>query len=131
MAQPQFPVVRRGYEPKAVDTVLEDLRDRIAHAEVVNDFRRRKASSASIDNAGEEVLADVDAGEIRFDNAELVHVAIEHLSIEHRRVLVLFFLEEMSIEEIAGVLDSPPGTIKSRLHYAKAALKRQIEELGR
>ena len=104
---------------------------RIAHAEVVNDFRRRNVPVASLEQAGETVLADANAEEIRFESAELVHVAMEHLSIEHRRVLVLFFLEEMSIEEIASVLESPPGTIKSRLHYAKAALKRQIEELGR
>lgn len=45
MAQPQFPVVRRGYEPKAVDTVLEDLRDRIAHAEATTHAARTYSAS--------------------------------------------------------------------------------------
>ena len=104
---------------------------RIAHAEVVNDFRRRRIPFASIDQLGEPALPEADSGEIRFDRAELVHAALELLSIEHRQVLVLFFLEEMSIEEIADVLQSPSGTVKSRLHYAKSALKHRIEELGR
>jgi len=42
-------------------------------------------------------------------------------------VITLFFLEEMPIEEIAQVLGIPAGTIKSRLHYAKAALKEALQ----
>ncbi|MBL8851130.1 MAG: sigma-70 family RNA polymerase sigma factor, partial [Planctomycetaceae bacterium] len=63
-------------------------------------------------------------------NAELVHAALGALSVDHRRVLTLRFLEDMSIEDIAAVLSCSHGTIKSRLHYAKAALRRRIEELS-
>jgi RNA polymerase sigma-70 factor (ECF subfamily) len=74
-----------------------------------------------VDSAGAEMAA--------FDNAELVHRALEDLSVDHRRVLALRFLEEMSIEEIAEVVGCSAGTVKSRLHYAKLALRRRIEEL--
>lgn len=44
------------------------------------------------------------------------------LSVDHRRVLALRFMEGMSIEEIAEVVGGSAGTVKSRLYYAKAAL---------
>ena len=52
------------------------------------------------------------------------------LSLPHREVLTLFFLEDMSVEEVATILDIPPGTVKSRLHYAKRALRNVITEEG-
>jgi RNA polymerase sigma-70 factor (ECF subfamily) len=58
-----------------------------------------------------------------------VHAALQNLSIDHRRVLTLRFLEDMSVEEIAEVVGGPVGTVKSRLHYAKKSLRARIEEL--
>jgi len=59
-----------------------------------------------------------------FNDAALVHKGLGMLSVAHREVLTLHFLEEMSVEEITEVLDVPPGTVKSRLYYAKRALKK-------
>jgi RNA polymerase sigma-70 factor (ECF subfamily) len=41
-----------------------------------------------------------------------------------REVLLLRFVDGFSLEEIAGALHVPPGTVKSRLHHALAALRR-------
>ena len=51
-----------------------------------------------------------------------MHAGLEQLSLPHREVLTLFFLQDLNIEEIAAVLEIPSGTVKSRLHYAKKAL---------
>jgi RNA polymerase sigma-70 factor (ECF subfamily) len=59
-----------------------------------------------------------------FDNAELVHHALDRLALPHREALTLFFLQDLSLEEIAALLDIPMGTVKSRLHYAKTALRK-------
>lgn len=102
---------------------------RIAHNHAVSEVRKASREPAfveCIEAVPQESVADVDEAE--FENAELVHTALERLSIDHRRVLVLRFLEEMTIEEIAEVIGCPAGTVKSRLHYAKYALRRQIEE---
>jgi RNA polymerase sigma-70 factor (ECF subfamily) len=56
------------------------------------------------------------------EDGAAVHAGLEKLSLAHREVLTLFFLEDLSIEEIALVLDIPSGTVKSRLHHAKKAL---------
>ncbi len=103
---------------------------RIAHAQAVTVLRRRNSTSISADDLPAENIASEERDADIFENAELVHDALRDLSVDHRRVLVLRFLEDMPVEEIAAVLESPPGTIKSRLHYAKAALRQRIEELN-
>ena len=52
--------------------------------------------------------------------------AIRELPPIHRAVVHLFYREELNVEEIASVLGIPAGTVKSRLHHARDALKRQL-----
>jgi RNA polymerase sigma-70 factor (ECF subfamily) len=102
---------------------------RIAHDQTVSYLRKRSkwpAPSEQIETISEANNASVNAS--AFDNAEIVHVAMQGLSVDHRRVLTLRFLEDMTIDQIAKVIDCSPGTVKSRLHYAKLALRRRIEE---
>src|SRR4029450_5710752 len=54
-----------------------------------------------------------------FGNAGGRHRGLGQLPVHRREVLALFFLEDFSIDEVAQVLDIPPGTVKSRLHHAK------------
>jgi RNA polymerase sigma-70 factor (ECF subfamily) len=60
---------------------------------------------------------------------EEVHQGMERLSVHHRDVLTLFFLEDLPIEQMALVLDAPEGTVKSRLFYAKRALGAALAEI--
>lgn len=57
----------------------------------------------------------------------IVAKAIGALDIEFREVLVLRDVEDMSYEEIAAIVGAPEGTVKSRLHRARAQLKEAIE----
>ena len=59
---------------------------------------------------------------------EALHEQLEQLSPEHREALVLRFIEEMSYDEIGRVTSQPPGTVRSRIHYAKRALRRAWKE---
>lgn len=63
-----------------------------------------------------------------FDNAEQVHYGLSRISLQQRDVLTLFFLRDLPIEEIAEVLNIPTGTVKSRIYYAKKALKEVLEK---
>jgi RNA polymerase sigma-70 factor, ECF subfamily len=65
--------------------------------------------------------------EMRFDDAEQVHFGLSRISLTHREVLTLHFLDDLSLEQMAEVLDIPTGTVKSRLHYAKRALHAVLE----
>jgi RNA polymerase sigma-70 factor (ECF subfamily) len=51
-----------------------------------------------------------------------LHAAITRLPIEYREALVLCELQELSYAESAAVLDCPIGTVRSRLHRARALL---------
>ena len=52
---------------------------------------------------------------------------LETLSLEHRQVIVLREVEGLSYDEIAAALDVPRGTVESRLHRARAELRRRFE----
>lgn len=60
-------------------------------------------------------------------DAEQVHDCLARLSTSHREALTLHFLEDFTVEEIAGILDIPPGTVKSRLFHARRALRAIME----
>jgi RNA polymerase sigma-70 factor (ECF subfamily) len=72
-------------------------------------------------------VSDEDDDEFSAEDAGRVHAALDGLAPEHREVLVLKFLEEMSYEAIAEVVGCPVGTVRSRIHYAKRALRRVLE----
>jgi RNA polymerase sigma factor (sigma-70 family) len=56
--------------------------------------------------------------------AGVVRSALGSLSPEHREILVLKEVEEMSYAEIAGAMGIPMGTVASRLYHARAALRK-------
>jgi RNA polymerase sigma-70 factor, ECF subfamily len=66
------------------------------------------------------------------DRAELAEVtaAIRELAASHREVLGLVFGSGLSLPEVAGVLEIPVGTVKSRLTAARSALCRILNEKG-
>jgi RNA polymerase sigma-70 factor (ECF subfamily) len=66
------------------------------------------------------------------DRAELAEVkgAIRELAAAHREVLGLAFGSGLSLPEVAGVLEIPVGTVKSRLAAARTALNRILNEKG-
>ena len=62
------------------------------------------------------------------DEIDRVQRSLQILDPKHREVLTLKFLEDMTYEEIAASLRCPIGTVRSRIYYAKRALRRQMEE---
>lgn len=53
---------------------------------------------------------------------------IQNLPEEYRLVVVMFYYNELSLRDIARVLDIPIGTVKSRLNRGRELLKRALEE---
>ncbi len=65
-----------------------------------------------------------DCAFIAFNDAEQVHHALDQLPLAQREALALYFLEDLSIDDIAAVLGVAVGTVKSRLHYGKQAIRK-------
>lgn len=62
------------------------------------------------------------------EECELLRGMVKELPDKYRIPVLLFYMEELSLEEIAGILHAPAGTVKSRLHRAKKILKQRLEE---
>jgi RNA polymerase sigma-70 factor (ECF subfamily) len=71
------------------------------------------------------------AGAAAAETRRMVQEAIAALPAHYRTVLALREIEGMSYSEIAGVLGLSPGTVESRLHRARARLKRRLESHAR
>ena len=81
-------------------------------------LRRRRCA-----NADEEILIAIpDPAVPPAPRAELA-AALAVLSDEQREVILMRFVDDMTLDEIAAALDVPTGTIKSRLHRALETLR--------
>ncbi len=63
----------------------------------------------------------------RHDDIRLMQKAIDTLPFSQRVVVVLYYLNDLSLQEISEILAVPVGTVKSRLHYGRENLRRQLD----
>jgi RNA polymerase sigma-70 factor (ECF subfamily) len=99
---------------------------RVARNRTVRHLRKRVLRTRPIEHSQADRALD-DTGDFSIEDALAIHLALEQLAAEHREVLVLRFLEDMTYEGIATVIGCPVGTVRSRIHHAKLALRRVLE----
>src|SRR5450432_2228948 len=92
---------------------------RIAHNRAYRLLRKRGRPVASLDEV--DVAAEESEPEFSPEDARAVYDALEKLVPEHREVVLLRYMENMSYQDIAAVTGCRLGTIRSRLHHAKRA----------
>jgi RNA polymerase sigma-70 factor, ECF subfamily len=96
----------------------------------IDAWRRREA------RVGEVVTDTVPEPSVSIDETDraveawTIAEALGRLSPAHREVLVACFYHGRSVAEAAVDLGIPPGTVKSRTHYAVRALRLVLEEMG-
>jgi RNA polymerase sigma-70 factor (ECF subfamily) len=105
------------YEPRAT---FRSYLFAIAYKILANDRRKRGQNS---DGAGPELELPGPAAPGNAEDGFWVREAIEKLDGHDREVLLLREYEELSYDEIAGVLHVPVNTVRSRLFRARLALK--------
>ena len=66
---------------------------------------------------------------IASEEARAVRQAVARLHDRYRIPVLLFYMEDMKIPEIAAALRIPQGTVKSRLHKAKKLLEQDLKEV--
>jgi RNA polymerase sigma-70 factor (ECF subfamily) len=120
-----FRGIRHLVEPAALRVWLY----RAAHGLAVDQIRRRQVRRVA---EQERAISADETVELEFSqiDAQAIHRALDELEPAQREVLVLFFLEDMTLEDIADVVGCPVGTVKSRLHYAKRALHDVLKRGG-
>lgn len=99
----------------------------IVHNLFVDELRRRRTRGVAVDM--ETVANDLAMSTAPADLSATRDLAraMARLSIEHRQVLVLVGVEQLSYRQIADELAVPLGTVMSRLARARAALRAALE----
>jgi RNA polymerase sigma factor (sigma-70 family) len=116
--------IRKLREPRKLPTWLYIT----ARNTAISHIRHENARQSFFENS-KNISSNVGRDcTLSFDDAEQVHYGLGRISLQHRDVLTLFFLQDLSAEEIGEVLEVPVGTVKSRLYYAKRALKAVLEK---
>lgn len=91
----------------------------------LSDYKYHPLTLDTIDTMqGHDTL---EAGVERRDEQQALRQALQKLPVEQRETLELIFYHDLSAAETAAVLQVASGTVKSRLHRAKTALRKLLE----
>ncbi len=100
----------------------------IAHQKCLQRWRKRtEVLFDEIPESPDEFEASPDDLLIRREQEAEFMSLLEKLPSPQRAVLLLHFLEDFSLEEIARITETQLGTVKSRLHYARKFLRKLLE----
>ena len=124
----------------AVIRKIKSLRDPAAFPAWLYTVARRKALNHFRDTPGFEQLPEnesamgiesADLNDLASSlNAEELHWGLSRISPPHSECLMLHFLEGFTLEEVGAITGAPLGTVKSRIHYAKKALRDALKQQG-
>lgn len=105
---------------------------RIAHARVVDHYRRRnnRPEVSDLDASPVAVQPDMDAGMLREQASTALQSALRSLTAEQQHVLILRFIEGYRIDEVARLVGKTPNAVKAMQHRALRALARRLDEAG-
>jgi RNA polymerase sigma-70 factor, ECF subfamily len=103
----------------------------IAHQKCIQRWRQRDREAVALEELAatpDECETDPSEMLIRREQETEFMKLLNQLPVPQRSVLLLHFIEDFPLEEIAGITATPLGTVKSRLHYAKRALGKLLKE---
>jgi RNA polymerase sigma-70 factor (ECF subfamily) len=128
----QETLLRAWRHPEALDPGRGSVRAWLfttARNLAIDSWRRRSVRVGEVvTDALPEALTDDETD--RTVEAWLIAEALGRLSPVHREVLVECFYRGRSVAEASARLGVPPGTVKSRTHYALRSLRLVLEEMG-
>lgn len=107
-----------------VNVVNDEFRDR-RKARLTSPIEDAEAHGLAWSSPGPAVLAE------RAQMQQAVEAGLLQLTPHDRAILTLHYQEGRSYEDIAAILDSPMGTVKTHLHRARERLKHSIKEWTR
>jgi RNA polymerase sigma-70 factor (ECF subfamily) len=103
----------------------------IAHQKCIQHWRKQNRGEVLLDEIP-ELLDESETGPddllIRREQETEFMNLLSQLPLPQRSVLLLHFVEDFSLAEIARITETQIGTVKSRMHYAKKSLRKLLEE---
>ena len=95
--------------------------------------RNRIAPCNNLDDKAKMMLCAEESMEESYFEKELIREVrqiIQTLPEKFQVPLILFYLSDCSIEQIAAIIKKPPGTVKSRLFKGRKLIKKRLEDAG-
>jgi len=97
---------------------------RVVANKAVSSFRRRRAEVRAVTRWW--LLDRTEVPDLARSDADFWR-AVRSLPKRQAQVVVLYYLEDLSVGQVADVLDVSPGTVKRHLHRGRAALARTLD----
>jgi RNA polymerase sigma-70 factor (ECF subfamily) len=113
-----FRGIRNLKDPGSLRSWLYSITHGIAVDRIRKNYSREQAEKVQFED-----FQEAEEPSFAAEDAAAIHQALSEIGLKHREVLVLHFLEDLSMAEIAKVVGCSEGTVKSRIHYAKRAMK--------
>jgi RNA polymerase sigma-70 factor, ECF subfamily len=117
--------IRKLKDPSALRAWLY----RILHGVAV-DRTRRNVVRERAEQAQMEEFSEAEEPSFANEDAAAIDAALGEIGAKHREVLVLHFLEDLSMAEIAQIVGCGEGTVRSRIFYAKRAVREILNRGG-
>jgi RNA polymerase sigma-70 factor (ECF subfamily) len=111
---------------------------RILKNSFINDYRKKRKEPAKVDyqdvetyynseDVDRQITPDLRVESLKDMIGDEISNALNSLDVDFRTVIILCDLEGFKYEEMAKILDIPIGTVRSRLHRARALLKEKLK----
>lgn len=95
-------------------------------------WRRRIAPMEELNEETVSNKTDVSHGPLQSylkkEQTDMVRLAVSRLADTYRIPVLLYYMEELTVSQIAEVMGIPPGTVKSRLYKARKQLEAELED---
>ena len=135
LCQDTFLRVHQHLRQYRYESALKSWIGRVAYTVALRYLERKRIAVLDLDGDGEglglsDKLSDgfdLEAAYVDSDMAARLHAAIETLPPLQRTVLTLYHLDELSIDDIAGITGLATGTVKSHLFRTRLRLRAQLE----
>lgn len=118
-------------EEKEIEESFQALLYKIAHNLIADHYKRKSSQELILDDDFREFLEKLPAkDEIRLkEDATEIHRALVEIKQEYQNVIILYYIDELSVEEIAKIMDKSQGAIRVLIHRGLKSLKKRLEEV--
>jgi len=108
------------------NTALDEIKKRKTHLALNEQYVNEEALLRPMQEA-ENAYQDAEKNQ---SSKKLIETALANISVDHREIVFLKDIKEFSYLQIADILGVEKGTVMSRLHRARLALKNEVENMG-
>lgn len=103
---------------------------RIAHNKAIDYFKKKRLKKESLEDKDETIESNkklIEELEIEKENKAMVNKAVDKLELKYKEVVVLYFFEDKSYEEISDILHISTSSVGVLLFRAKIILKKILK----